>query len=78
MRELKHSRLCWRCSWSSGGLIANNLGFCDSLHAQRGTSAMMEHYIANLVVRVAAGALACNRPACNEIISKTDFVSPAV
>lgn len=42
-----------------GGLIAHNLGFLhDFLHAQHWDSGMMEH-IANLVVGVAAGALAC-------------------
>lgn len=42
-----------------GGLIAHNLGFLhDFLHAQHWNSGMMEH-IANLVVGVAAGALAC-------------------
>lgn len=42
-----------------GGLIAHNLGFLhDFLHAQYWDSGIMEH-IANLVVGVAAGALAC-------------------
>ena len=42
-----------------GGLIAHNLGFLhDFLHAQHWDSGMMEH-IANLVVGVAVGALAC-------------------
>lgn len=42
-----------------GGLIAHNLGFLhDFLHAQHWDSGIMEH-IANLVVGVAAGALAC-------------------
>ncbi|MBF1349772.1 MAG: DUF808 domain-containing protein [Neisseria lactamica] len=42
-----------------GGLITHNLGFLhDFLHAQHWDSGMMEH-IANLVVGVAAGALAC-------------------
>ena len=42
-----------------GGLIAHNLGFLhDFLHAQHWDSGMMEH-IANLVVGVADGALAC-------------------
>lgn len=41
-----------------GGLITHNLGFLhDFLHAQHWDSGMMEH-IANLVVGVAAGALA--------------------
>lgn len=42
-----------------GGLIAHNLGFLhDFLHVQHWDSGMMEH-IANLVIGVAAGALAC-------------------
>ena len=42
-----------------GGLIAHNLGFLhDFLHAQHWDSGMMEH-IANLVVGVAVGAVAC-------------------
>ena len=42
-----------------GGLITHNLGFLhDFLHAQHWDSGIMEH-IANLVVGVAAGALAC-------------------
>ena len=42
-----------------GGLIAHNLGFLhDFLHAQHWDSGMMEH-IANLVVGIAVGALAC-------------------
>ena len=59
-----------------GGLIAHNLGFLhDFLHAQHWDSGMMEH-IANLVVGVAAGALACAivLPAM-KLFQKTDFVS---
>ena len=42
-----------------GGLIAHNLGFLhDFLHAQHWDNSIMEH-IANLVVGVGAGALAC-------------------
>ena len=42
-----------------GGLIAHNLGFLhDFLHAQHWDSGIMEH-ISNLVIGVAAGALAC-------------------
>ena len=42
-----------------GGLITHNLGFLHNfLHAQHWDSGIMEH-IANLVVGVAAGALAC-------------------